>query len=124
ISSCQLSIVAWMKKDNSLVYANALSAPVPYYQCSLSNSTTLSETEPPPDFNISPNPFHDNIHIEGSFTPTLIWRYTIFDMAGKEVRSGRITQNQLNLSALNPGVFMITISNNEGFRKSKIISKL
>jgi hypothetical protein len=70
---------------------------------------------------ISPNPFLDNIVIEGASSS---FRYSIITMAGQQLISGISHYNSIdNLDQLLPGFYFLTIRDDHQAMTFKIIKK-
>ncbi len=69
-------------------------------------------------FNIYPNPAHDNIYVS-----TDILKYNIRDLLGKIVVQGSNKNNILNVSFLNPGIYFLEMEDTRGKKVTKKIIK-
>ena len=51
--------------------------------------------------------------------------YTIYDLNGRLIRNEKLKKNQqeINVSTLSKGVYLITLSTNKGFKTQKFIKK-
>jgi len=70
------------------------------------------------EFSMYPNPANDHFVIE---SPNKVSSVVIFDITGKQVlRSDHLTNNRINISGLNPGVYLVKIEdeqNNPGTQR-------
>jgi hypothetical protein len=78
----------------------------------LPNGTKKSDVYARNIYRLSPNPASETITIEG-FVVNNKPHFVIYDAAGRQVEKGifSIENNTLNISALNPGMYFITIIN-------------
>lgn len=59
------------------------------------------------DFEIYPNPAKETIHINFDFTED--YNYTVYDSYGRQLKSGVSSQNSINISDLNSGMYILKI---------------
>ena len=59
-------------------------------------------------YSVFPNPATDFLTIDGIYRPDFI-NYQIYSVDGKELLSGRIRNNQVDISSLNAGIYFIKI---------------
>lgn len=69
---------------------------------------------------IYPNPTQDLIRISG---PESLGNYRIFSLSGEVLKSGNITNNQVEITSLNSGVYLLEVYNAEASKKLKFIKK-
>ena len=74
------------------------------------------------DFNVYPNPAQDKISIVGSSDD---YSYSIFDMSGRALLNGKASSmtEQVNLSLLNQGAYLIKINNNNHITSLRFIKQ-
>ena len=74
------------------------------------------------DFNIYPNPAQDKISIVGKSNN---YSYSIFDMSGRVLLEGKASSmtEQVNLSLLNQGAYLIKINNNNHITSLRFIKQ-
>lgn len=68
---------------------------------------------------VYPNPVTDVLSVSGNFNET--YYYQVYDMTGRLVSKGKFVNNQVNLSELRAGVYLIRI--NDSKELTKIIKK-
>lgn len=69
-------------------------------------------------FEIYPNPVAELLHLNFSGL-TSAQTYEMFDMSGKKVASGAFETNQINVSALKKGIYILKIQTSEGIITKK-----
>ena len=98
--------------------------PIPFYSAALQpkefskrefRKISLEENK----LNVYPNPVTDVLNISGSFNET--YYYQIYDMTGRLVSKGKFINNQVNLTELRAGIYLIRI--NDSKELTKIIKK-
>ncbi len=73
------------------------------------NSAAVADNEIM-SFSLYPNPAKETLFINSSHTVSSI---VIFDITGKQVlQLAELTNNQVNISNLNPGVYMVKVGDN------------
>jgi len=71
---------------------------------------------------VKPNPFTEFLYIELNNTlPSL--RVRVYDITGKLVLEPNISQNKVNLSSLNSGIYFLKIESEESFEIKRIIKQ-
>jgi Secretion system C-terminal sorting domain len=97
-----------------------------YYDCTVEFMGSSGISLPPtaslvdndlPSINIYPNPFTDFIKIEGI---TDEYSYSIYDLSGKIIRSGKENGDTIELQSLPKGSYIIALETNEGVTRMKI----
>lgn len=71
------------------------------------------------DFTIYPNPMNDFITIRMNNAKDSTYR--IFNQIGKEVRTGEVSKNKIDINNLPSGLYFISVSSNEGTLTKKLI---
>jgi Secretion system C-terminal sorting domain len=66
---------------------------------------------------VYPNPVKNVLHIRNFAQGA----YAIFDLNGKEMKSAVIDSNQIDVSTLNSGTYILVLTNKEGSYRSKIL---
>jgi hypothetical protein len=98
--------------------------PIPFYTASIQpkefsrkeiKSISLEEKK----LKVYPNPVVDALSINGDFTE--VYYYQIYDLTGRLVSKGKFINNQVNLSELRAGIYLIRI--NDSKELTKIIKK-
>ena len=74
------------------------------------------------EFNIYPNPVQDVLHIKAQ-SDIKIKSATIYDFSGKEVINERLSSNEINVSSLTSGIYIIKIQTSKGIKNYKFIKK-
>lgn len=76
-------------------------------------------------FVVFPNPSDGQFHLKSSVPITGNWNYQVCDALGRIVNSGLITanENSFDLSNQTPGVYFLTLRNEEGMRYVKRVVK-
>lgn len=72
-------------------------------------------------FAIYPNPVRDILHVNGNLIDNS--NYEIYHLTGSLVLKGKLTNGQINVSALNKGIYIISISNEGKNSKLKFIKQ-
>lgn len=85
-------------------------------------TTGITEQQPSSSLQISPNPFIDKISIQllNTNAPVIV---SIYDVTGKLQYTVQLTdlKNELDLSALNTGIYFCKIKSNENLQTIKLI---
>lgn len=77
------------------------------------NTKPITVKEPLPSIKIYPNPAYEQISFDLPYSKQ--WDLWVFDVTGKVVlQKQNITNNQLNISTLQQGVYYLRFRNNEG----------
>lgn len=71
------------------------------------------------DYSLYPNPAHDLIFIDGVEAQT----FKVFDISGREMLSGEAWQNQINLSELTKGIYVLKCITDKGLITHKIVKE-
>lgn len=76
-------------------------------------------------FRVFPNPFSNELHVNGSFPQADIYELRIIDVSGREVKRIWLnTNNKISTSDLVPGIYFVLIKNkNEFVYRTKIIKE-
>jgi hypothetical protein len=86
----------------------------------LSGLTGISKLNKPSKVSIYPNPAHDLLFVQNCAPDSHV---QIFDLNGKLVTSSHLSNNQINISHLSKGRYIITITDNNQTFVQKIIKK-
>ncbi|MCA0348711.1 MAG: T9SS type A sorting domain-containing protein [Bacteroidetes bacterium] len=73
-------------------------------------------------FSITPNPVQESFSINGSDT-IIIESVTIYDIVGKKVIQTNSSSKDINIAALDNGVYIVNVMTLEGSYTAKIIKK-
>ncbi len=89
---------------------------------SQTNGSSSSKTEGIEDLNIYPNPV-SNGKITITTKQNLTKDIEIFDVLGKKVHSSSLFGNELNISKLTPGIYILKIKENTATATRKLVVK-
>jgi hypothetical protein len=76
--------------------------------------TSVNETSIVPKISVFPNPVTDNLTIVSSGTEAL--HYYLYEISGKLILSGTLNGNNLDLSRLNSGMYILDINQSNKFK--------
>lgn len=82
--------------------------------------TTVGQIEGNLDISIYPNPTSDYINIKSA---SKVLRASIVDLSGKNIASKKVINNQVDVSVLPKGNYIITIETENGIQSKKFIKK-
>jgi len=99
------------KLDNCKIYDFALSETEIFTDCEAA-SVNVENTSIKPIRTLYPNPTSDFVNISGN--QILNNTYTVSSLDGKQLMRSKLIGNQINVGNLNPGLYMITVTNSQG----------
>jgi len=70
------------------------------------------------NMNVFPNPSRDFIQID-SPTIALDSKFEIYDLVGKQVQSGTLNENKIDISQLNKGVYLLNVKTQDKVIETK-----
>lgn len=87
-----------------------------HYQTVLSGINNISENS----FSVYPNPADNYLIIDGIYTDEMV---SIMDISGKLIMNTKSNGNNIDISALNAGLYIISINQNNNIHYTKFIKK-
>ncbi len=90
-------------------------------QLRIDNPTGSSDIKQGGNFKIYPNPANNQIHISNSYFIQDVANYSISDLTGKNLQSGNVTSNSIDVSPLKEGFYILNLNVNNEFISKKIL---
>jgi len=101
-----------------IIYTNPNTGPELYYYSSIKTSTNPFVTEA--QLSVFPNPCKDNLRLNSAKT---FASYLITNLAGQIVQENKINSNQIDVSYLKSGIYLLSLSDKDGILSTVKIIK-